>query len=278
MKRFTIGFVTVLTGAVLAACGSTAPTTTSPTSGSTSGTSATSAAGDMSATSAAGDMSATSAAGDMSATSSAGSTSATSMAGDMSATSAAGDMSATSAAGDMSATSSAGDMSATSAAGGTSATSTTDDLSSTAEAVANSLVDVASKQGDLTTIITALQATGLDKTLAQGGQYTLFAPSDEAFASLPAGTVQKLLADPQLLQQILTYHVAQGEIKAADVATKTSIPTVEGQPIQVSAQGGTVTLNNQAKVTITDIQTTNGVIHVIDKVLLPPNVTLPSGS
>ena len=256
MKRIVIGFLTVLTSATIAACGSAAPTTTSPTSG--AGTSATSSAGDTSATSTAGDTGATSEADD---------TSATSMADDMSATSTAGDTSATTTSGSTSATSAAGDTSATTTSGSTSGTTT---------ATGGTIVDVAGEQGNFTTLLAALQATGLDQQLSQAGEYTVFAPTDEAFQALPAGTIQALLANPTLLQQILSYHVAQGELMAADVTSATSIPTLEGNPIQVTTSGSTVTLNGTAKVTSTDIQTSNGVIHVIDQVLLPPNVTLPS--
>ena len=116
--------------------------------------------------------------------------------------------------------------------------------------------------------------TGLDKTLAEAGTYTVFAPTDEAFAALPQGTLEKLLADPATLTKILSYHVVQTDMKAADVAKATTIPTLEGQSIKVTVSGSTVMLNDSAKVTTADVATSNGTIHVIDKVLLPPDVQL----
>ena len=161
---------------------------------------------------------------------------------------------------------------------GTGASATTTGTTGGTSATGNTIVDVAGQQGTFTTLLTALKVTGLDKTLSQAGEYTVFAPTDAAFAALPAATLQALLADPATLTKILSYHVVSGNVMAADVATSTSLTSLEGQPIQVTASGSTVKLNGDTTVTATDVVTSNGVIHVIDKVLLPPDVPLPSGS
>ena len=161
---------------------------------------------------------------------------------------------------------------------GTGASATTTGTTGGTSATGNTIVDVAGQQGTFTTLLTALKVTGLDKTLSQAGEYTVFAPTDAAFAALPAATLQALLADPATLTKILSYHVVSGNVMAADVATSTSLTSLEGQPIQVTASGSTVKLNGDTTVTATDVATSNGVIHVIDKVLLPPDVPLPSGS
>ncbi|MBC8162935.1 MAG: fasciclin domain-containing protein [Roseiflexaceae bacterium] len=174
-------------------------------------------------------------------------------------------------------TSSTGGTTATSTASGTTATATGASTTGTATgATGNSIVDVATDQGNFTVLLTALQATGLDQTLSQAGEYTVFAPTDDAFAALPPATLQALLADPATLTKILQYHVVAGEVPAADVVSATSLTSLEGQDIAVTVSGSTVTLNGDTTVTATDIATSNGVIHVIDKVLLPPDVTLPS--
>jgi uncharacterized surface protein with fasciclin (FAS1) repeats len=130
------------------------------------------------------------------------------------------------------------------------------------------IVDTAVGAGSFTTLVAAVQAAGLDETLASGGPFTVFAPTDEAFAKLPAGTVEGLLADKDKLTAVLTYHVVSGKVMAADVVSLTEAPTVQGQNINIDASNGGVRIND-ASVVQTDIECDNGVIHVIDSVILP---------
>ncbi len=113
-----------------------------------------------------------------------------------------------------------------------------------------------------------MRAAGLVDTLSGPGPFTVLAPTDEAFAKLPKGTVEVLLGDKPRLKNILLYHVVAGKAMAADVVHMSSANTALGQPITIKAQNGDVMLND-ARVTATDIQASNGVIHVIDSVLLP---------
>ena len=139
------------------------------------------------------------------------------------------------------------------------------------------IVDTAIAAGDFTTLVAAVQAAGLEETLRGEGPFTVFAPTDDAFAALPAGTVDTLLADPTGdLADILTYHVVAGEVLAADVVglDGQAVETVNGATFTVNVgDDGTVTLTdaagNEVTVVATDIMATNGVIHVIDAVLLP---------
>jgi transforming growth factor-beta-induced protein len=131
------------------------------------------------------------------------------------------------------------------------------------------IVDTAVADGRFKTLVTALTAAGLVDTLKGKGPFTVFAPTDEAFAKLPAGTLTALLADKAKLTAILTYHVVPGRVMAADVVKLTSANTVNGKPVTIKVDGGKVYIND-AQVIITDILTSNGVIHVIDKVILPP--------
>jgi uncharacterized surface protein with fasciclin (FAS1) repeats len=137
------------------------------------------------------------------------------------------------------------------------------------------LLETAQADERFSTFVSAIQAAGLEDVLKEAGPYTIFAPTDDAFAELPAGTLDALLADPATLEKVLTYHVAQGKMNSTDVASESSVTTVEGSAITVTATGSEVQLNNDAMVISPDIETSNGVIHVIDKVLLPPDVTLP---
>ena len=130
------------------------------------------------------------------------------------------------------------------------------------------IVEVASSAGSFTTLIHAVQAVGLQETLEGPGPFTVFAPTDEAFAKLPAGTVESLLADTAQLTKVLTYHVVSGKVMAADVQSLSSAPTVEGSELTIDASSGSVKVNN-ATVTQADIEADNGVIHVIDTVLIP---------
>ncbi|MEO8397272.1 MAG: fasciclin domain-containing protein [Chloroflexota bacterium] len=134
----------------------------------------------------------------------------------------------------------------------------------------NSIVDIAVNDGRFTTLVAALQAAGLTDTLAGEGPFTVFAPTDDAFAALPAGTVEGLLNDIPTLTKVLLYHVVSGEVPAATVVTLDSATTLEGSPVSITVRDGKVYLNDKVLVIMTDIQASNGIIHVIDGVLLPP--------
>ena len=137
-------------------------------------------------------------------------------------------------------------------------------------AQAKDLVDTAVAAGSFTTLAKALTAADLIGTLKGKGPFTVFAPTDEAFAKLPAGTLESLLKpeNKAKLQRILTYHVVAGNVMAADVVKLHSAKAVSGDTIMIAANGGTVTVD-AARVTKTDILASNGVIHVIDSVILP---------
>lgn len=134
------------------------------------------------------------------------------------------------------------------------------------------IVDTAVADGRFTTLAAALQAAGLVETLKGEGPFTVFAPTDDAFAKLPAGTVESLLKPENLeqLKSILLYHVVSGKVMAADVVGLTSADAVSGASIKIKVEDGKVYLNDTVQVIITDVETSNGVIHVIDAVLLPP--------
>ena len=132
------------------------------------------------------------------------------------------------------------------------------------------IVATADGAGDFKTLLAAAKAAGLVETLQGKGPFTVFAPTDEAFAALPAGTLDGLLKDPEALKKILLYHVVSGAVTADQVVGMTSADTVEGAPIAISVKDGKVYLNDTTQVVKTDIMASNGVIHVIDKVLLPP--------
>lgn len=131
------------------------------------------------------------------------------------------------------------------------------------------IVEVASGNPEFSTLVTAIKTAGLVETLSSEGPFTVFAPTNAAFDKLPAGTLDSLLKDPEKLKAILTYHVVSGNVKAADVVKLTQATTVAGQDVTITVEGETVKVNN-ATVTQTDIATSNGTIHVIDTVLLPP--------
>jgi transforming growth factor-beta-induced protein len=139
-----------------------------------------------------------------------------------------------------------------------------------AQAAEKNIVETAVSAGSFTTLAKALQAAGLVDTLAGKGPFTVFAPTDEAFAKLPVGTLEELLKpeNKAKLQAILTYHVVAGKVMASDVTGLTSAKTVNGQSLKIAVTDDGVMINN-AKVVTTDIATSNGVIHVIDTVLLP---------
>ena len=132
------------------------------------------------------------------------------------------------------------------------------------------IVDTAVGAGQFKTLVAALQAAGLVETLKGKGPFTVFAPTDAAFAKLPAGTVEMLLKpeNKAKLTAILTYHVVAGKVMAADVVKVKSAKTVQGSAVTVNAMGGKVMIDG-ANVVTTDIAASNGVIHVIDTVLMP---------
>ncbi|HSG67311.1 MAG TPA: fasciclin domain-containing protein [Bacteroidales bacterium] len=134
------------------------------------------------------------------------------------------------------------------------------------------IVDIAVEDGRFTTLVAAVTAADLVETLSGEGPFTVFAPTDDAFAALPEGTLDSLLLpeSKQALTDILLYHVVSGKVMAADVVGLSSAPTVLGKDITITVKDGNVYLNDTIQVIITDIEASNGVIHVIDAVLLPP--------
>lgn len=144
---------------------------------------------------------------------------------------------------------------------------------STTAPAAGDIVAVAAGNPDFSTLVAAVKAAGLVETLQGAGPFTVFAPNNAAFAALPAGLVDKLLLpeNKDTLVKILTYHVVAGKVMAADVKAG-DVASVEGSNIAVTVDGGTVTLNGSSKVIATDVAASNGVIHVIDAVILPPSV------
>lgn len=130
------------------------------------------------------------------------------------------------------------------------------------------IVDTAVGAGNFTTLATALEAAGLVETLKGPGPFTVLAPTDAAFAALPAGTVEGLLADPEKLKAILTYHVIAGDVPSSDVVKLTEAETVNGQKVKIMVDGSKVMIDG-ATVTTPDVKASNGVIHIIDRVLLP---------
>ena len=139
-------------------------------------------------------------------------------------------------------------------------------LTLSAGAFAQDIVDVAVKAGSFKTLVAAVTAAGLVDTLKSAGPFTVFAPTDEAFAKVPKAALDALLADKAALTKVLTYHVVAGKVMAADVKAG-MVPTVNGQSITVKTAGGVMV--DGAKVVSTDIAASNGIIHVIDSVILP---------
>jgi transforming growth factor-beta-induced protein len=131
------------------------------------------------------------------------------------------------------------------------------------------IIEIAIGDKRFTTLVAAVKAADLVETLKGRGPFTVFAPTDDAFKKLPAGTVEGLLKDIPTLKNILLFHVVSGKVMAADVVKLKSANTVLGKPVAVKVTNGKVSVNN-ANVVITDIEASNGVIHVIDSVLLPP--------
>ena len=130
------------------------------------------------------------------------------------------------------------------------------------------IVDTAVEAGNFTTLATALEAAGLVETLKGDGPFTVFAPTDDAFAALPEGTVEGLLEDTDTLGSILTYHVVPGAVMSSDLSDGMTAETVQGSEVEISIMDGTVMVDG-ATVTTADIEASNGVIHVIDSVIMP---------
>ena len=133
--------------------------------------------------------------------------------------------------------------------------------------MSHNIVETAREAGSFQTLLAAVDAAGLGETLADGGPFTVFAPTDEAFAALPAETVSGLLADPPALARVLTYHVVPGRITSAQITHGSEQKTVEGGVLRIAVNGA-VTVND-ATVIQPDVEAENGVIHVIDRVLIP---------
>jgi uncharacterized surface protein with fasciclin (FAS1) repeats len=135
------------------------------------------------------------------------------------------------------------------------------------------IVDTAISAGNFKTLVAAVQAAGLVETLKSPGPFTVFAPTDDAFDKLPKGTVENLLKDIPKLKSILTYHFVAGKVTSSEVVKLKTAKTVEGEEIKIDAStwhGHRMPKVNDAQIVKTDIMTDNGVIHVIDKVLMPP--------
>lgn len=129
------------------------------------------------------------------------------------------------------------------------------------------LVDTAVEAGQFTTLVSAVTAAGLVETLKGEGPFTLFAPNDDAFAKVPKADLDALLADKEKLTKVLTYHVVPGKLMAADLTGKTSLETVQGEDLTLDTESGVQV--DDASVVRADLETSNGVIHVIDSVLMP---------
>ncbi|NAZ36320.1 fasciclin domain-containing protein [Rubellimicrobium sp. CFH 75288] len=130
------------------------------------------------------------------------------------------------------------------------------------------IIDTAQNAGNFTTLLAAVEAAGLTETLRGEGPFTVFAPTDEAFAALPEGTVDSLLADPEALANILTYHVVPGRVMSSDLTEGMTAETVQGSEVTFTLEGGPMI--NDAMISQPDIEASNGVIHVIDSVIMPP--------
>ena len=135
-------------------------------------------------------------------------------------------------------------------------------------AAEGTILETATAAGSFTTLAAAVEAAGLTETLSGEGPFTVFAPTDEAFAALPEGTLDELLANPEQLASILTYHVVSGEVTSDQLTEGQEVTTVNGAPATITLEGGPKI--NGANITQPDVQASNGVIHVIDAVILPP--------
>ncbi len=146
-------------------------------------------------------------------------------------------------------------------------------LTTTVKAQSKDIVDLAVGSDNLKTLVAAVKAGGLVDVLKGDGPFTVFAPTDEAFAALPKGTLEMLLKpeNKDKLVKILTYHVVSGKVMSTDLSNGQKAATVQGDKVAVSIGGGNVKIND-AKVVAADVKAKNGVVHVIDKVILPPNL------
>ena len=140
--------------------------------------------------------------------------------------------------------------------------------SATASHATDDIVATASAAGSFTTLVAAVEAAGLAETLKGDGPFTVFAPTDEAFAKLPEGTVEALIGDPERLREILLYHVVAGKVTSEQVVALDRATTASGADLDIEVADGTVRVND-ANVVKTDIETSNGVIHVVDTGILP---------
>ncbi len=170
------------------------------------------------------------------------------------------------------------DSSNTSATAATTAPTTSgsaaSESSSSAAMSTGTIVDVAASNPEFTTLVTAVKAAGLAETLAGTGPFTVFAPTNEAFAKVPKDVLDKLLANKEALTKVLTYHVLPGAVEAADVKPG-NVTTVEGSTAAISQADGKLKIND-ATIIATDVMASNGVIHVIDAVLIPPDLDVNS--
>jgi uncharacterized surface protein with fasciclin (FAS1) repeats len=135
---------------------------------------------------------------------------------------------------------------------------------------AKDIVDTAASAGSFTTLLAAVRAAGLEETLRGAGPFTVFAPTDAAFSKLPEGTVEALLKDREKLRSILTYHVVAGRVTAADVVKLDRAATVNGASVEIRTKDGAVMVD-EATVVTADVMASNGVIHVVDTVIVPEN-------
>lgn len=154
----------------------------------------------------------------------------------------------------------------------TSETQNTNQDGQMTEQASQNIVEVASANENFSTLVELVQTAGLVDTLSGEGPFTVFAPTNDAFAKLPAETVASLKANPEELRKVLTYHVVSGKVPAADAIKLNgkSANSVQGAPISIAVVDGKVVLNGNSTVTMTDIMASNGIVHVIDTVLIPP--------
>jgi len=139
-----------------------------------------------------------------------------------------------------------------------------------AAAAEKNIVETAVAAGDFTTLVALVEKAGLAGALSGDDKLTVFAPTDEAFTKVPEATLEKLGRKPKLLRRVLKYHVVAGDLKAADIVGRRSVRTLAGAKIKIRVRDGNVRLNRSAKVVQADIAASNGTIHVINRVLLPP--------
>ncbi|WP_018467206.1 fasciclin domain-containing protein [Calidithermus timidus] len=143
-------------------------------------------------------------------------------------------------------------------------------LTSAQNTTANqTIAQIVASNPNFSTLLAAVQAAGLVETLSGPGPFTVFAPTNEAFAKIPKADLDALLKDKAALTKVLTYHVVAGRVTSGEVVKLKEVKTVQGQSVAISVSGDMVVLNGSSKVTAVDIQASNGVIHVIDTVLLP---------